>query len=276
MKTTTGYQRLDDAISGLTRVFKQYHGSPHWNDSLGGGDSSATVTHSVWELTDDEYRDFCWHSVCLGGPINSKLLAVRYFLPRVALDISLSNRVTNREPWCSSQSAGLLDFHDWRNWPEPEVRAIETWYGAWIQHTASRGDWMYCSLATRSAGVCGFDFNKFFHAWREWERGMSIQWLVHTIDEHWASLLQTGWPKRWREYWGEQSPPPSFAVKFIILLLRKSSRGLLENAFFHEDTVIDPSLLSTAIHQADQCIQFGHVKKDTPLGTALASEEMAL
>jgi len=269
MKTPSGYQRLDNAIDGLTHVFKRYGGSPHWSDPLDARDSSATVTHSVWELTDDEYRDFCWHAVSLGGPAESQQLAIRYFLPRVAQDIALDQRA----PWCDGHLAFLLNTFDWRSWPQPEREAIETWFGTWIEHRTLSGDWRRSS-ATSTAGICGFDFQKFFHTLRERERGLSIQWLAQSIEDHWESLLQTGWPERWHGYWGTHTAQPRFAVKFIVLLLRKSSRRILESAFFHEVDLAAQSCLSAANQHADQCVQFGRVQKNTPLATALACEDI--
>ncbi|MCE9547889.1 MAG: hypothetical protein K8T25_20655 [Planctomycetia bacterium] len=271
MKPNTGFPILDDAINELTRVFGRSPGSRHWADGMSTHDSSATLTNSVWELSEAEYEDFCWHSVALGGPEESCLAAIRYFLPRVALDMSLRDSA----PWLSEYLARLLNDHHWRSWPMAEIRAIEGWLAAWIQYWLSQDDWRLY-LATRCAGLCGIDWNAFFHELRERDQGASAKWLARSIESEWISLLQTGWPNGWRGYWGQADPPREQVVKFIVLLLRKSSIGLLENAFFHERDPAAQSLLSAAQQHANDCIRYGHAKQNTPLATALASDKMAL
>lgn len=264
----TGDQRLDEALTRLARVFGNCRGSDRWTDGMSLNDSSVTLRSSVWELNDAEFKDYCWHSVTCSDPSTHRL-ALQYFMPRVVSD--WANR--RDAPWELAQLAYLLDKHDWQKWKPVETEAISAWLAEWVTFTARQYDSWRCLEATMLATVCSLDMNQFFHELRERDLRLSAIWLARVIDDHWKSLLKTGWPLAWRDFWGDWTPPKERAVRFIGMMLRESSIGILERVFFDESDEKIRSLFSAAHQHALDCIRFSQAEPDTPLAVVLATQQ---
>ncbi|WP_425396577.1 hypothetical protein [Aeoliella sp.] len=271
MSKDTAQRRLDNALEELSRVFRNYRGTAHWGDMT---DSSVTIKHSVWELSEEEFKDFGWHSVC--GPPGELKQAVQYFLPRVARNHS-STDLMNRQTvgvWFQELFVKLLNDVEWQQWDAEEVATVREWIFARIQNDACHDSWWVCDDATQFAAFVGCDLNDFFDDFRNSHPTTCILWLASEIGRHWDTALKSGWPREWQKNYG--IPTPSrVAEQFLLLLLRKSSRELLEQVFL-EDVLSDEhqSLVSSALEHANQCIEFGHVWPDAPLGRVLASAEL--
>ena len=233
--------------------------------------SEATTTLGVSDLSREDYKDFCWHSVCVVDQPGNTLAAVRYFLPRVAADLSRTEdefSFDNVPPWDDALLASLLNEVRWRQWPQREVAAVEGWLEAWLDKEAqdlrdtrvSKFSQVFCIAA-----ICGYDVGGYLR--RRERDGILVvaRLLAVLIDDHWEALLSTGWPADWRGYWGDATPPAAATRQFVHLLVSPKTRGILERAFFETHDESLRSLLSDAQLHASQCIEFGHLRADTPL-----------
>lgn len=271
MHADAAQKRLDEALEQLSHVFRNCRGTRYWGDMT---DSSVTVTKNVWDLSEEEFQDFGWHSVC-GAPGELKQ-AVQYFLPRVALVSSspdLVSRQTGRV-WFQELFIKLLNDTEWQHWNPEEVNAVREWIFARIQNDACHNSWWVCDDATQFAGLVVCDLCEFFEDFRNAHPTTSVLWLASETNRHWVSALQTGWPCNWQRNY-QVPTPPEIAERFLLLLLRKSSRELLEQTFFDNQLSKEhQSLVSSALEHANQCLEFGNVWPDAPLGRVLVSSEL--
>ena len=220
---------------------------------------------SVWKLPEEDYQRWSRSAVGYGASEDEQLAAIRYFLPRVALDFAL----TNDSPIYEERFTTIMNALEWKTWQERERDAIETWFCAWIRHQLSQADSWFHRDSTRCAAMCGIDLSKFFHEYREADRQQSVIWLANTIQDNWQAALQTGWPAGWHSYWLGKDPPTDYAIRFFTFLLRRSSRGILEAAFFEFDDAENQALISAAHKHQEDCLRFGNLVEGSPLTLAL-------
>lgn len=253
-------ERLDAALSKLGKVFGKMRGSRYWTDPLETlEDSSDAESKPVGELTDYQYNHYAWHAVCLNSSRKNCLLAIRYFLPRVAADLAYEGE----SPWCVPHFAWLLNEYEWREWPVAQVDALEEWIFAWVEYCAYTGEGEFGFDASDCAGICGCDLDKFRLQWQERDSRTSVLWLAHQIERHWESLLNSAWPSRWQNYWWGPASE-DFAVRFVGLMLRQRSISTLAEAFF-ETSDDEQRLLSAAVEHAEYCVRYAHLRPDSPL-----------
>ena len=261
---TTKQQQLDDALLALRRTFAKCRGRADWGDMT---DSSITIKHPVWDLSEAEFCDFGWHSVTLGPP--SELpAAIRYFVPRVAAKLADPAIKQSCLPavWDDEHFAKLLNTAQWRTWKAPEVAAIEGWMFARIEHEVHGGNFYHCEEATRLATLSGCNMADFFDGCRDKLPLTAALWLAGMIEHHWESLLSTGWPSLWEECWGV--PTPNEVVEPLVrLLLQQSSREWLNNIFFNQALPEDQQQrVSQASQYATYCVDSAYQWPDAPLG----------
>lgn len=272
MRFDTGDQELDSALGEVNRVFARTPGSSDWSGWWDDTDSSVTLAQSAWELSEQQYRDYC-HTALVHCKGKEKIEALRYFLPRLLRDVVAESIDAPRDHF---QIASDLFIHRWQEWPECEVNAIRRWIDAWFDFAAQRTTWPGSRDVTSFIIDCGIDMNAWFHDFRERDRPRCVAWLAENIEDNWEELLKTGSASFLGGDCLGRSPEagPILAIKLVILLLRDSSRALLEEAFFAATDDEAQALYSSALQHAQHCVEYGDTHPASPLAAAIQSDGM--
>ncbi len=267
----TGDAALDDALRELARVFGNTRGDPGWVDGLSIGDSSATLSKPCWNLTQAEYLDFGTHSVCTDDAKDLRH-AVRYFLPRVALDLTRGNWWIADTPWEGSHLVSLLLRTSWKSWPVAESNAVRQWLENWLRYAMenSSQSTRHVGEVTMLANQAGICVPTVFEEVIKSNPDAALAWLADQVVDNQVSLLKTGWPTDWGECWGTPIRDHQSAVEFILLLISDSTVARLESAFFAATDPEKQQLFSYACENISHVRRFG-VTQAGLLAEALAS-----
>src|SRR5690606_23491439 len=135
-----------------------------------------------WNLTQAEYLDFGTHSVCTDD-VNDLRHAVRYFLPRVAFDLTARSWWVVETPWDGSHLVSLLLRTDWKSWPAADSNAVRQWLENWLRYAMENPSQSkrHVGEVTTLANQAGLRVPKVFEEVFKSSPDAALAWLAEQV-----------------------------------------------------------------------------------------------